>query len=169
MGGTLMHTWMSGFLLSLLLLARLAPNSTATDMPERLTGRVFAADGSPAGGAIVWAAKFTYGPLVRRETTADESGKFALDLDVGEWHVWGRYGTQGGEGPARHETVKVAQGQVPELVEIRLEERGIFRGRLLDAETGGPIPGGQLYLDAGLILTADADGRFEVGGLFRGN
>src|SRR5204862_6899612 len=55
----------------------------------------------------------------------------------------------------------------PLVVPIRLEERGTFRGRLLEAETGKPIPGARLFLDAGLVLTTDARGRFEVGGLAR--
>src|SRR5207302_5689807 len=59
--------------------------------------------------------------------------------------------------------------QAPEPVAIRLEERGTFRGRLLEAETGKPIAGGKLFLDAGLVVTADADGRLEVGGLCRGS
>src|SRR5438132_341131 len=51
---------------------------------------------------------------------------------------------------------------------ILLEERGRLRGRLLEAESGRPVPGGRLFLDAGLVLTTDDQGRFEVGGLDRG-
>ncbi|HMF12626.1 MAG TPA: hypothetical protein VKE94_09980 [Gemmataceae bacterium] len=40
---------------------------------------------------------------------------------------------------------------------------------MLDAESRKPIPGGRHFLDAGLVLATDADGRFEVGGLYRGN
>jgi protocatechuate 3,4-dioxygenase beta subunit len=136
---------------------------------QRLRGVVYAADGTPAAGAVVWAAKpWPPGPLERRETTADANGRCALDLEPGDWFVWARRGTQGGEGPNRHDKVHIVAGQEPEAIAIRLEERGTFRGRLLEAETGKPIAAGRLFLDAGLILTADAAGRFEIGGLSRG-
>jgi hypothetical protein len=134
----------------------------------QLRGSVIAADDAPAAGAIVWAARFTNSPLVRRETVADAHGRYTLDLDPGEWHVWARQGTQGGQGvEGRGATTELFAGRAPEPVEIRLEERGKLHGRLLEAETGKPIPGGKLFLDAGLILTTGADGQFEVGGLSR--
>ncbi len=144
------------------------PAAAAPIRTESLSGKVYAADGSPAAGAVVWAAKVTYGPLERQETVADKDGRYTLNLGPGTWYVWARRGTQGGEGPGRQEHVAIAAGRSPEPVTLRLEERGTFRGRLLQAETGNPIAGGQLYLDAGLVLTADADGRFAVGGLSRG-
>jgi uncharacterized GH25 family protein len=143
-----------------------ADAGTATTQPLR--GTVYAADGSPAGGAVVWAAKISHGPLERQETVADAKGRYVLNLDPGDWYVWARRGTQGGDGPARHETVTITAGRAPESVPIHLEERGTFRGRLLEAETGKPIPGGRLFLDAGILLTAGGDGKFEVGGLYRG-
>jgi hypothetical protein len=160
-----MRTYGIGCVLALLAAAGTSGSPVPT---EPLRGTVSAADGSPAAAAIVWAAKVSHGPLERRETVADDKGRYALELGPGTWYVWARRGTQGGEGPARHESVKIAVGRAPEPVPIRLEERGTFRGRLLETETGKPIPGGRLFLDAGLILTADADGRFEVGGLYRG-
>jgi RNA polymerase sigma factor (sigma-70 family) len=135
---------------------------------DPLRGTVYAADGAPASGAVVWAAKSTLGPLQRQETIADANGRYLLRLDPGTWFVWARRGSQGREGPARHERVEIAADRAPESITIRLEERGILRGRLLEAETGKPIAGGQFFLDAGLVLTTGADGRFEVGGLWRG-
>jgi beta-lactamase regulating signal transducer with metallopeptidase domain/uncharacterized GH25 family protein len=134
---------------------------------EKATGTVQAADGSPAGGAVVWAVKDIYGPLHRREAAADAHGRFTLRLTSGTWTVFARKGTEGGEGSGRHGRVEVSVGESPPAVTVRLEERGTFRGRLLEAETGKPIPGGRLCLDSGLVLTADANGRFEVGGLSR--
>jgi hypothetical protein len=134
----------------------------------QLRGTVLAADGSPAAGAIVWAAKVTLTPLVRRETSADAQGRYILDLDPGKWVVWARRGTQGGQGPLGYVAGgELVAGRTPEPVEIRMEERGTFQGRLLEAETGKPIAGGKLFLNAGLVLTTDADGRFEIGGLSR--
>ncbi len=133
----------------------------------KLTGQVIHADGSPAAGAIVWAASFNDGPLERRETVADKDGRYTLNLAPGSWYVWARHDSQGGGGPVRHDSLVIAAGRAPEPVTIRLEERGTFRGRLLEAETGKPIVCGRLFLDAGLVLTSDAQGRFQVGGLSR--
>jgi hypothetical protein len=154
----------------LVLLAALDVSAAPPAATERLRGVVHAPDGPPAAGVVVWAAKQTeFEPLERRETTTDANGRYALDLEPGDWLVWARRGTQGGEGPARNVPVQIVAGEEPEAVVIRLEERGTLRGRLLAAETGKPIPGGRLFLDAGLVLTADADGRFEIGGLHRGS
>lgn len=154
---------------SLVLLAATVSAAASPVMYESLRGTVYAADGSPGIGAVVWAAKVNHGPLERRETIADANGRYVLNLDSGTWRVWARRGAEGGEGPARHEPVKVVTGQAPEPVTIRLEERGSLRGRLFEAETGKPLVGGQVFLDAGLVLTTDSDGHFEVGGLSRGS
>jgi Carboxypeptidase regulatory-like domain len=132
-----------------------------------LVGTVLAADGSPAAGAIVWAAKLASGPLERQETVADAKGQYKLELDPGRWLVMARCGTQGGEAPASHEPVEIVLGQAPQPLTIRLEERGTFRGRLIEAETQKPIRGGRLFLDAGVALVTDEAGRFEIGGLSR--
>jgi beta-lactamase regulating signal transducer with metallopeptidase domain/uncharacterized GH25 family protein len=153
--------------------AKEPPSSAEEAKPEstggvKLTGRVlYAADGKPAAGAIVWAAKQTHSPLVRREVVADSNGLYVLDLSPGVWFLWARRGTQGGEGEDQHGAIEIVAGQAHTPVDIRLEERGTFRGRLLEAESGKPIPGGKLFLDAGLVLAADAAGRFQVGGLAR--
>jgi beta-lactamase regulating signal transducer with metallopeptidase domain/uncharacterized GH25 family protein len=133
----------------------------------KLTGTVLTADGTPAKGAIVWAAKNTTTLLQRRETTTDANGRFELIVDPGKWYVWARKGTQGGDASARRTSMDITLGNAPKPVTIHLEERGTFRGRLLEAETGKPIVGGQLFLDEGVILTSDKDGRFEIGGLPR--
>src|SRR5207245_8658185 len=79
----------------------------AAPAAEKLTGRViYAADGKPAAGAVVWAAQFHYGPLERKETVADAEGRYALDLSPGTWWVWARRGSQGGEGQPRSATIE---------------------------------------------------------------
>jgi beta-lactamase regulating signal transducer with metallopeptidase domain/protocatechuate 3,4-dioxygenase beta subunit len=143
-----------------------AENKTALSAAT-LHGTVLADNGSPAAGAVVWAAKVTFGPLERRETIADSRGRYALDLDPGEWFVWARLGTQGAGGSLQHVIVTIVANRTPVPVVMRMEERGTFRGKLLEAETGKPIVGGRLFLDAGLFLTTDKDGRFEMGGLSR--
>ncbi len=153
--------------------AHASGSSAHADKPPRpvvkLRGAVLTAEGKPAAGAIVWAAQFHHSPLQRQETTADVQGRYALQLEPGEWWVWARRGTQGGEAQATNRTIRIVAGQEPEARTIRLEERGKFRGRLLQAETGKPIPGCKLFIDNGLVLTADSAGRFEVGGLSRTN
>jgi beta-lactamase regulating signal transducer with metallopeptidase domain len=134
--------------------------------PAPLHGTVFASDGSPAAGATVWAAKIAYGPLQHHETVTDERGEYSLPLDSGDWLVRARRNTQGA-GFHGDRQVKIAAGLTHVPVTLRLEERGTFRGRLVEAETGKPIPDGRLFLDAGFALTADADGRFATGGLSR--
>ena len=96
---------------------------------EPLHGTVYAADGSPAAGAIVWAAKRDQGPLKRRETVTNAKGDYELDLGRGRWLVWARRGTQGGEGVARHQVIEIEDRGVSGSVIIRMEERGTFRGR----------------------------------------
>jgi sarcosine oxidase gamma subunit len=144
------------------LLALLTPAVALAGQPLR--GTVVAADGKPAAGAAVWAAMYSPGPYPRVEAAAAADGTFTLDLDPGEWFVFAAKGTQGGELLERPVTVGT---KPPEGVILRMEERGTFRGRLLDADTGKPLAGGKLYLDAGRVLTADAEGKFAVGGLER--
>jgi protocatechuate 3,4-dioxygenase beta subunit len=132
-----------------------------------LRGGVTAADGSPASAAVVWAARLDFGtPLQRVENRADDQGRFALALGPGRWYVWARLGTQGAEA-GRREPLVIPERGTPAPLALRLEERGRLRGRLLDAETGQPLPGGRLTLDNAVVLTADGDGRFEFGGLSR--
>jgi protocatechuate 3,4-dioxygenase beta subunit len=134
---------------------------------QPLRGVVHAADGSPAADAIVWAANLESLMLERREAVADHEGRFSLSLSPGNWMVWARHDLEGG--PANQKAIVVAAGKAPEPISIRLEERGLFRGRLLEEETGQPIARGKLFLDAGVVLTTDAAGKFAVGGLSRGN
>ncbi|MFL5340606.1 MAG: hypothetical protein ACJ8F7_10690 [Gemmataceae bacterium] len=142
--------------------------SAAPVKTEPLRGTVLAADGSPAAGALVWAAKHTYGPLQRHETVADAAGRFALKLGPGEWFLGARHGSQGCRGRGRNPII-IPEDRAPEPLTLHLEERGMLRGRLFEAETGKPIANGQLYLDAGVVLTTNAEGKFEIGGLERSN
>jgi hypothetical protein len=149
-------------------LLALATDARAVPPPTTpLTGTVHAADGTPAAGALVWAAKLSFGPLEHRETVADDEGRYKLELEPSSWFLWARRGTQGGEGPALHEPVEIVADRAPPPVRIRMEERGTFRGRLLDADTDDPIAGARLFLDMGLALVTDAKGRFTMGGLSR--
>jgi hypothetical protein len=131
---------------------------------ETIRGSVQTADGAPAKGAKVWTAKLWTRLLDRRETEADDQGRFSLEVRPGEWLFWANLGTQGGE---ISRAVKVQAGQEAEPVAITLTEQGRLRGRLVEAESGKPIAGGMFALDNGLVPIADDQGRFEAVGLGR--
>ena len=152
-----------------ILLTATAPTVAVPVAVEPLRGAVRLAEGKPAGGAIVWSAQQQFGPLLWRQTVADAQGRYALKLSPGTWYVWARHGSQGNEGHPWSEPVLISAERPAPALDITLEERGILRGRLLEAETGKPIAGGKLYFDVGAIVTSDAQGRFEFGGLTRGS
>lgn len=131
---------------------------------ETLRGNVAAEDGSAAAGARVWAAKLWIQQLERVEAKADGRGRFALDLGPGDWLIEANLGDQG---LAQMAHVKLAEGQSPEPLSLRLTPQGTLRARLIEEETGKPIAGGRLVLDNGLDPVTDRDGRLEVHGLDR--
>ena len=134
-----------------------------------LRGTVLKADGSPAEGARVSAAAMFYEPALRHEATTDAHGQFRLELrplqEPQRWAVCARLGTQGGEANNTHGTIKIDAGMDLAPVVIRLQQRGIVRGRVLQAEDDRPIAGAKLFLDSGEVLTTDAEGRYSRGGL----
>jgi RNA polymerase sigma-70 factor (ECF subfamily) len=100
-----------------------------------LVGRVLRADGSPAGGADVFAGT--------RHAKSDAAGRYRLDsLAAGVHSV--RAGDVGGV------VQEIAQVSVPEISELDLRLRGgcSFRGRVLDDATGDPIAGAHVVLGA---------------------
>jgi protocatechuate 3,4-dioxygenase beta subunit len=132
---------------------------------EMLRGVVLDKEGRPVGGAIVWTAElYAPGPLAARETQADDSGRFALDLKPGRWYVWTRHDGWAGEIDQRA-IPTVVPGRDPRPVTLRLRERGWLRGRLIEAETGRPIAGGRFVIDNGVELKANKLGRFELVGI----
>src|SRR5262249_44391467 len=63
----------------------------------RVGGKVVDREGKPAAGAIVWIAKLGYlEPLESRETTADGSGAFDIEVGDGSWALFARKGLEGG-------------------------------------------------------------------------
>lgn len=134
-----------------------------------LKGVVYAANGTPAAGARVWAGPFDLSPWRMIQDETDDQGCFELSLAPGEWTVRARFGPQGGEAVDAYGMVKIQEGHDPSPVEIRLTERCTLEGRLIDAENGKPIPAGRIWLDTGELVTADAEGRYETGGLREGD
>jgi protocatechuate 3,4-dioxygenase beta subunit len=133
---------------------------------SELRGVVYSAAASPAKDAIVWAAPMEIAPRKTIETHTNADGRFVLDLAEGRWFVHARLGSHGGEADNEHGLITIKSDN-PAPVAIRLADRGFFRGRLLEAETGKPIPKGNLQLDNGVLITTDEAGRFEIGGMKR--
>jgi hypothetical protein len=138
-----------------------------------LRGTVLLPDGTPAAGADVSAAGMFVKPALRLQTTTDAKGQFRLELKplsgAERWSVCARKGRMGGEANDPYGIVAVAAGQDPAPLVIRLVERGVVRGRVLQAEDNRPIAGANLFLDSGVVLTTDDEGRFTAGGLPLGN
>ena len=136
--------------------------------PPIVRGTVLGPDGAPVAGAIVWAALVDSSrPLVVRETMTEGSGRFALEVEPGPWGVWARKGTLGGEIERNRGPIVPNIDPVP--ITIRMREEGSLRVVVREEETDRPIAGTRFVLDVGLILTADAEGRFEVEGLGLGS
>ncbi len=132
---------------------------------ETLRGVVLDKEGKPVGGATVWTAEqFAPGPLAARETQADDSGRFALEVKPGYWYVWARFDAWAGE-IDQQGVPTISPGHNAGPVTIRLRQRGWLRGRLIEAETGRPIAGGRFILDNAVELKANKLGRFELAGI----
>ncbi len=141
---------------------------TATAAGAELRGKVLQG-GRPAAGAKVWAAAVFVSPPLRLETKADAKGEFRLELkpleSSGNWSVRASLGRQGGEANDAYGTINLPKEGDPDPVVIHLEERGLLRGRVTEADSGKPIAGARLFLDSGEIVATGKDGRYEVGGL----
>jgi len=146
---------------------------TAVATAGELKGTVLLPDGTPAAGADVSAAGVFVKPALRQRTTTDAKGEFRLELKplsgAERWSVCARQGRLGGEANNPYGIVEVAAGQDPTPVVIRLVERGVVRGRVLRAEDNRPISGVRLFLDSGVVVTTNEDGRFTAEGVPLGN
>ena len=156
----------SGRMLSLACLAALmAFSSPGWVIAGQVVGTIIDREGKPAAGAKVWAAKLGFMELLdTREATADGSGAFAIEVGDGDWAVFALRGDEGGRG-GWASIAKVGDGKKPAPVTVRLGPPTKLKGRLLDAETGEPIPGGRFALNDARRLEVDAQGRFEAPGL----
>ncbi len=149
-------------------------NATTAPEPEvkdavAVTGTVLMEDGKAAAEAIVLAAQLELGVAVRRETKCDSNGVYRLNLPPGPWLIAARKGSQGGEasGGSISGEVEIKKGMAPKTLPIRMKDRGMFRGQLFEQESGKPIAQGKLFLDNGVILVTDSEGKWELGGMTR--
>jgi len=133
-----------------------------------VTGTVLLPNGKPAEGATVWAATtetvFPFRPMV----TTNPKGEFRLTLPKGEWSIWASKGTLGGEadlGPGATKRFGIVPPKSPPPISISLEERSMVRSRLVDADSGKPVPNARIHLNNGFATTTNAEGKWEAGGL----
>ena len=127
-----------------------------------MRGNVVDRAGKPVGGASVWAGRWDQrSPLEVTESSADERGRFQIELSPGSWWIWARRGDEGSKSRG-YGLLQIDEVGDPEPILIRLQAPSHLRGQFLDAETERPIAGGRLALDDARVITADAQGRFEV-------
>ncbi|HIJ75033.1 MAG TPA: carboxypeptidase regulatory-like domain-containing protein, partial [Candidatus Hydrogenedentes bacterium] len=130
-----------------------------------IRGTVYGPAGKPLAGAKVWATRWAVGPLDTREDVTGADGRFRLRVPAGQWRVAARKGYLGGDIAPGFEGQLITVGMgLTFNKDIRMEKRGIVRGRILNKETGKPIPSGRILFD-GALTTADADGRYLIEGV----
>lgn len=156
----------TGRMLALACLATLiASSSSEWVIADQIQGTVFDREGKPAAGSKVWAAKLEFPALSdAREALADASGAFTIEVGDGSWAVFALRGDEGGRA-GWESLVTVGEGKKLTPVTVHLRPPARLKGRLLDAETGEPVPGGRFALDDARRLEVNAQGRFEVPGL----
>ena len=138
---------------------------------ETLKGVVFREDGEPAAGAVVNAAAVFHSPPMRLSIRANERGVFRLDLPPMQNSSrsllavrWQSQGSEVRDAIGDDGKAVAIQGQKLPLQVIRLRSAGRLRGKVLEAETGGPVPAA-LFFDTGEVISTDEHGIFEVVGL----
>ncbi|MCY1054764.1 carboxypeptidase regulatory-like domain-containing protein [Nannocystis sp. SCPEA4] len=146
--------------------------ATVVTIPE--TGEIGGSVRIAGGGAPEW-VKVSASEASRRVWADDEffrtSGRFTLPgLGPGTYVVR----AESGEGAAEA-TVTLGEGEVRRDVELVLAPRVTVRGRLVDVETGAPVVGMDVRVQAtqgglggdrtGSRHVTDAQGRFEVSGV----
>jgi hypothetical protein len=139
---------------------------------ETFNGVVFREDGEPAAGAVVGAAAVFHSPPRRISTRANERGVFRLDLppmqNSARYLLAVRWQSQGSEvwDAIGDDGKAVAiQGRKLPLQVIRLRSAGRLRGKVLEAETGAPVPAARLFFDTGELISTNEQGGFEIVGL----
>ncbi len=125
-----------------------------------LAGRVVSHDGAPVAHAVV---EVPLGPLEHTRQTTDYEGRFFFpDLPARRLAVHARGPSGLTSAPA---SIEVVPDRTAEL-ELRLAAPGRVRGRVVDADTGQPVPDAWVELDGqggpGAGSRTDRDGRFTA-------
>jgi protocatechuate 3,4-dioxygenase beta subunit len=146
-----------------------------------IAGMVLSPDGGPVIGAAVWVPE----PSVRKEDR-DSRRRAVLEAGPSSSIAGSRTDGQGafrlsGLGGGAHEVAVLAEGHPGELLEgVAAGETGLaivlkpgvtIRGRVVEAESGAPVPGARVEVEGGRggKATADSEGRFELRGVGLGD
>jgi Carboxypeptidase regulatory-like domain/PDZ domain len=152
-------------------------NSLRLTAPASIAGRVLDERGEVIEGCMVAIENFVAvdaanvaGKRGAQVQVDDVRGEFLFEkLQAGSYVL---SASAPGRPPARSDRVDVATGEQVRAVRIELPRGAIMVGRVVDAESGDPIPGARVVLD-GLTTTrvsripaatADAEGRYELDG-----
>ena len=145
---------------------------TPPSLPDNVVGgKVSDETGTPVVDAIVWAVRgYSHSPRIVAETKTGEDGSFYLKLDKGSWFVMIRKGMMFGHPTGSNNGYVTLNKERPNAqFDVILQPAGRLTGRLLDEATGKPIVGGKLWLDQGVELTTDSDGKFHYEGIPAGD
>ena len=137
---------------------------------DTIEGTVYDADGRELDGAKVSAVRYGSGALQVFECLTDAHGRYRLTVPPGQWSVKARKAFLGGEAGPEVWGQVITEGRGDTITKhIRMKQRGIIRGRILDKETGLPVTGGQVYAghQSGdtVLVSADGDGYYELEGV----
>jgi protocatechuate 3,4-dioxygenase beta subunit len=146
--------------------------------PASISGYVVDERGSPLSGVTVAIESFVAasGRSVAgkrgRKVRGDDRGEFELGkLQAGTYILTA---TANGRPPARSDEIELANGERVRGIRIELGAGATLVGRVLDADSGEPIEGARVWLDA-LTLTSrpppsttDADGQYRLEGVPEG-
>jgi hypothetical protein len=136
----------------------------------RIAGRVLDANGHPVPEFRISLSPDrserarSYLPPVSRDF-ADETGAFELDDVPAGTHVVNALAR--GQRDAFVSGIVVEEGQTKDGVEVRLGRGATLRGRVVEAQSGRPVPEARVSA-GGVDSTSDADGRFEAEGVAPG-
>lgn len=146
--------------------------------PASLAGYVLDERGSPLPGASVSIERFVAasegGGAGKRGTKAraDDRGEFELGkLQAGTYILTA---TAEGRPPGRSDEIALADGEQVRGIRIELGRGALLTGRVMDVETGEPIAGARVWLDALTLThrvtptTTDADGAYQLDGVPEG-
>ena len=104
-----------------------------------------------------------------RETLSDSEGGFEFKVPPGQWMLQARKGTLGGEAGQNFAGQLITEGNGKAYdAAIHMERRCRVYGRIYDNQTNKLIPFGRLWTSDRFLVTADAEGRYEIEGQRQG-
>ena len=133
-------------------------------------GKLFDVDGSPAAGAVVWAASLFAEPPLRERVLTDEQGNFTLHLKplLGKserWSISAYKGSGGAQIEGAQEWIDKPNPKQPKLITAKLANRETMQCRILDSKDRTPIEDARMYLDDGRVFVSSANGTIVIRGL----